>query len=60
MKTVKFKDVPVDTNFTSNGVEYKKIVDRRISCCKSINAVVATDEKQSATFKPLTDVEVND
>lgn len=60
MKTVKFKDVPVDTNFTSNGVEYKKTVDKRVSCCKTINAVVAADEKQSAAFKPLTDVEVNE
>lgn len=60
MKTVQFKDVPVNTTFIMNNVEYKKVQERKISCCKSMNCVLASDEKQIASVKPLTEVQVND
>jgi hypothetical protein len=60
MKTVQFKDVPVDTTFFMNNVEYKKVVEKKISCCKSINCALASDVKQTGSVKPLVEVQVND
>jgi hypothetical protein len=60
MKTVQFKDVPVDSNFKMNDAEYKKIEERRISCCKFTNACLASDPNQKTGIKPLTEVQVDD
>lgn len=60
MKTVQFKDVPVNTNFFMNNVEYKRVADKKISCCKSINCALSSDAKQTASIQPLVEVQVND
>lgn len=60
MKTVQFKDVKVDQVFKMGEIEYKKITEKRISCCKFTNACLVTDENQKVGVKPLTEVQVND
>jgi|LakMenEpi03Aug12_release.lakeMendotaPanAssembly.Ray.scaffolds.fasta_scaffold07784_17 hypothetical protein len=60
MKTVQFKDVPVDSNFKMNDTEYKKIQEERVSCCRFNNACLASDANQKTGIKPLTEVQVDD
>lgn len=60
MKTVQFKDVAVNKTFTFNGTEYKKIEEKRISCCKYINACSVADANNKVGIKPLTEVQVDD
>jgi hypothetical protein len=60
MKNVQFKDVPQDGLFVLNGVEYKKIPEKRISCCRSVNAVKSDDPKTRVQITPITEVQVND
>lgn len=57
---VKFKDLKVNDQFTLNNTEYKKITEKKISCCKRLNACLVADEKQMIQVTPLTEVEVND
>ena len=44
-------DVPVNATFTVNGVQYKKINEVKVSCCRSINAE-STDNTNNKTFFP--------
>jgi hypothetical protein len=60
MAKVKFKDLKVNDTFTLNNTEYKKVVEKKISCCKRLNACLASDEKQMIQVTPITEVEVND
>jgi hypothetical protein len=60
MKTVQFKDVAIETTFKMNEVEYKKIEEKRISCCKFTNACLVTNPNQKVGIKPLTEVQVDD
>jgi hypothetical protein len=60
MKTVQFKDVVLDQNFKINDIEYKKIPEKRISCCKFTNACLVSDNNQKVGIKPLTEVQVDD
>jgi len=60
MKTVQFKDVKLDQVFKLGDIEYKRIQEKRISCCKYTNACLVTDENQKIGVKPLTEVQVND
>jgi hypothetical protein len=60
MKMVQFKDVAENTQFVMDSVEYKKIAEKKVSCCRSINAVSSTDEKKKIQVTPLTEVQVND
>jgi hypothetical protein len=60
MKTVQFKDVALNQTFKISDVEYKKIQERKISCCKFTNACLVSDENQKVGIKPLTEVQVND
>lgn len=60
MKMIKFKDVAENTKFVMDNIEYKKIPEKRVSCCRSTNAVSSTDEKKKIQVTPLTEVQVND
>jgi hypothetical protein len=60
MKTVQFKDIAVDQNFKMNDTEYKKIEEKRISCCKFTNACLVSDTSQKTGIKPLTEVQIDD
>jgi hypothetical protein len=57
---VQFKDLAVDGVFSMNGVQYKKIPDIRINCCRSINATAVDHPDNKIQVQPLTEVEVND
>lgn len=46
--------------FQFNGVEYKKVPDVKISCCRTINAEATTNNQQQTFIAPLQEVEVND
>lgn len=60
MATKQFKDIPVDTVFTLNGVDYKKINEVRVSCCRSINACRVDDNNNKIQVKPLDEVTTKD
>jgi hypothetical protein len=60
MSMVQFKDLAVDGVFTMNGIQYKKIPDIKISCCRSINATAVDNPNNKIQVQPLTEVEVND
>lgn len=60
MATKQFKDLTVNEVFTFNGLEYKKIEEVRVSCCRSINACLVSDQNNKVQIKPLDEVTVND
>jgi len=60
MKTIKFKDVNQDKLFIWNGAEYQKILEEKVSCCKSINAVKYDNKKIIVQILPNTEVQIKD
>lgn len=52
-------DVPVDTTFIVNGVEYKKVNEVKVSCCKSINAEAVGNANNKTYFPGNTLVDTN-
>lgn len=60
MKTVQFKDVAVGSKFFVNEVEYSRVQDTRISCCKTINAIATANPKDRKQLSATTEVQVND
>lgn len=61
MKDIQFKDLKVDDTFTLNGKQYKRIADRRVSCCKILNASNVENPAEVIQVKPLTTtVQIND
>jgi len=60
MSTKQFKDVAVNEEFTFNGLQYKKINEVRVSCCRSINACLVSDANNKIQVKPLDEVTVSD
>lgn len=60
MATKQFKDLNLNDEFTLNGIAYKKIEEKRISCCRSINACAVANETNKIQVKPLDEVTVSD
>jgi len=61
MRDIKFQELKTDDVFTLNGKQYKKIVDKKVSCCKILNAANTADPSEVIQIKPLTTVvQVND
>jgi len=60
MSTKQFKDLQIGETFTYNNVEYTRIKDEKISCCRSNNAVDNTEAKAKTFIQPLSEVQVND
>lgn len=54
-----FKDLADGEIFKHNNLEYKKIAQVKISCCKSINAEEAANAGNRTFIGPLVEVEVN-
>jgi hypothetical protein len=52
-------DVPVNTIFIVNGVEYKKLDEVKVSCCKSINAEAVGNATNKTFFPGNTLVDTN-
>lgn len=60
MKEVQFKDLKIDDIFTLNGLQYKRVADVRVSCCRVLNAESIENPKEKIPVKPLTVVQIND
>lgn len=58
MSIKRFVDIGVGEKFVLNGVEYTKIPEERISCCKALNAETVTEPKSKIQVIPITEVEV--
>lgn len=56
----KFSELTDGQQFKLNDLEYKKIAAVKISCCKSVNAVAANNEKQRIFVQPGIEVEVSE
>lgn len=54
-----FKELNLGDKFNVNSVEYTKIAEVKVSCCRAINAQVSNDPNQRTFFAPGTTVEVN-
>lgn len=51
-----FKDLSVGEVFTFNGISCEKIPEKRISCCRCLNAKQVNDSRE-IQINPLTEVE---
>lgn len=60
MSIKKFMDVDVGAQFKIGDINYTKIQDERISCCKVNNAVKSDDPNSKIQVLPITEVEVDD
>lgn len=60
MSLKEFKDVADGELFKTNNIEYKKIPQVKVSCCRSLNAEQTADANQRIFVQPNTEVEVND
>lgn len=60
MSIKRFVDLPVGTVFTMNGVQYIKIQEERISCCKALNAQTVAGPQTKIQVIPITEVETQD
>lgn len=58
MKSVKFSDVKIGAEFTYNDNQYTKLQQKKISCCKSINASLVSSPNQKILIKEDETVEV--
>lgn len=54
-----FRDLGLGDKFTVNNVEYVKVAEVKVSCCRAINAQASNDVNQRTFFAPGTTVEVN-
>ena len=59
MALKKMKDVVIGERFTLGGVDYIKIQEYRVSCCKVINCEVVGDPSKKNFFSSEMDVEIN-
>jgi hypothetical protein len=59
MLTKTLDQVAVGENFKVNNIEYTKIQETRVSCCRSVNCHVSNDTKQRTFFPGNTVVETN-
>lgn len=60
MKEVQFKELKVNDKFILNDIEYVRVPDKRVSCCRVLNAANASNNKEIIAVKPLTIVKIND
>ena len=60
MKEVQFKELKVNDKFILNDIEYVRVPDKRVSCCRVLNATNASNNKEIIAVKPLTIVKIND
>lgn len=55
----KFAELSVNSKFIYNNVEYQKLQPIKISCCKSVNACVASQPANKVFINPNQEVKVN-
>jgi hypothetical protein len=54
---MKFHELTIGAKFTIDNIEYIRIADERISCCKVLNAQ-KTENNEKVQIVPITDVNV--
>jgi hypothetical protein len=59
MLTKTLDQVADGENFKVNNIEYTKIAEARVSCCRSVNCHVSADANQRTFFPGNTVVETN-
>ena len=52
-----FKDIAVGESFVFNGIQYNKVTEQKISCCKAINAVASDNAANRVFVQPNIQVE---
>lgn len=60
MATKKFKELKDGEIFSLNNINYQKIKEVKISCCKRINAQASENTSNRIKVEPETEVTVND
>lgn len=60
MSSKLFKDLADNDIFKSKGIEYKKIPQFKVSCCRSVNAEQVDNANQKTFIQPSEEVEIND
>lgn len=55
----KFSELSIGNRFIMNNVEYTKSQPIKISCCKSVNAFVASQPGNKIFVQPNQEVKVN-
>jgi len=60
MKEVQFKELKVGDKFILNDIEYIRAEDKRISCCRTLNAYNAANPGEKIQVKPLIMVKIDD
>ena len=59
-KIVKFMDLEIGSKFIHEDNQYYKIKDKRLTCCKVLNAALVDNPKKDIMIIPVTEVEVID
>lgn len=55
----KFSELSINSKFIHNNIEYQKLQPIKISCCKSVNACVASQPANKVFINPNQEVKVN-
>ena len=55
-----FKELSEGSVFKYNGLDYKKVPQVKVSCCRSLNAQEINNEQNQIFVQPLIEVEVVD
>lgn len=64
MRVINFMDLGEGTHFRvkqndGSYIEYIKIPEERITCCKVFNAALLSDQSQKSQMMPLTGIEID-
>lgn len=58
MNEVQFKDLKIGDIFFLADMEYRKTAEKKISCCKRLNAESVSDPRSKTQVNPLTKVKI--
>lgn len=58
--TKKFSELANGEKFVINQKEYEKVAPVKVSCCKTINAVLTTNAKTRIFLQPNAEVEIKE
>lgn len=60
MKTVQFKDVPINSEFIFESRTYIKTEPQRVSCCRTLNCVLKDNPAEKTMIRLEANVEIAD
>jgi hypothetical protein len=58
MNKVKFSELTIGDVFVLNNAEYMRIKDFKVSCCKTVNACLVSNTKETLKVKDSQEVEI--